>query len=153
MVGPNDSALITQVERASRFMLLGRLPGTRNSATVIDMLTVMARNLPRAALRSITWDRGAEMAQHARFTAATGCPVFIADPHSPWQRPTNENFNGQLRWECPKGTDFNTISDEDIRATQNLSNTPARVVLDGCTPAERLAELIDNTQDTGALTT
>lgn len=79
--------------------------------------------------------------------------MFIADPHSPWQRPTKENFNGQLRWECPKGTDFNTISDEDIRATQDLSNTRARVVLDGCTPAESLAELIDNTQDSGALTT
>lgn len=96
VVGPANSGVITLVERTSRFTLLGRLPGTRDSATVIDMLTDMVQDLPTAIQRSITWDQGSEMAQHARFTMATDCPVFFCDPHSPWQRPTNENLNGQL---------------------------------------------------------
>lgn len=86
VVGPENSGIITLVERASRFALLGRLPGTRDSATVIDRLQDMVRTLPQAVLASITWDQGNEMAQHARFTVATGCKVYFCDPHSPWQR-------------------------------------------------------------------
>ncbi|GGD01105.1 hypothetical protein GCM10011512_30010 [Tersicoccus solisilvae] len=152
-MGPNNSGIITLVERASRFTLLGRLPGTRDSTTVIDKLTAMIEELPgamrRSVTRSVTWDQGTEMAQHARFTVATGCPVFFCDPHSPWQRPTNENLNGQLRWEYPKGTDFNRISDEDLRTVQDMLNARPRVILDGATPSETLDELIT----TVALTT
>ena len=134
--------IITLVERASRFTLLGRLPGTRDSATVIDVLTRMVEDLPAAVKRSITWDQGTEMAQHARFTVATGCPVFFCDPHSPWQRPTNENLNGQLRWEYPKGTDFNHVTDDELRTVQDMLNARPRVILDGTTPGETLDELI-----------
>lgn len=142
VVGPNNSGIITLVERASRFTLLGRLPGTRDSATVIDVLTRMVEDLPAAVKRSITWDQGTEMAQHARFTVATGCPVFFCDPHSPWQRPTNENLNGQLRWEYPKGTDFNHVTDDELRTVQDMLNARPRVILDGATPSETLDELI-----------
>lgn len=142
VVGPNNSGIITLVERASRFTLLGRLPGTRDSTTVIDVLTTMVEDLPAAVKRSITWDQGTEMAQHSRFTVATGCPVFFCDPHSPWQRPTNENLNGQLRWEYPKGTDFNHVSDDELRTVQDMLNARPRVILDGATPSETLDELI-----------
>lgn len=152
VVGPNNSAVITLAERASRFTLVGRLPGARDSETVIDKLTQMAQHLPAAAWRSVTWDQGSEMAQHARFTVATGCPVYFADPHSPWQRPTNENYNGQLRWEFPKGTDFNTITDEQICEVQDMLNARPRAILNGMTPAEKLDELITAAQDGVALT-
>lgn len=142
VVGPNNSGIITLVERASRFTLLGRLPGTRDSTTVIDVLTTMVEDLPAAVKRSITWDQGTEMAQHSRFTVATGCPVFFCDPHSPWQRPTNENLNGQLRWEYPKGTDFNHVTDDELRTVQDMLNARPRVILDGATPGETLDELI-----------
>lgn len=143
VVGPDNSGVITLAERASRFTLLGRLPGTRDSATVIDALTEMVGGLPAAAQRSITWDQGSEMAQHARFTIATNCPIYFCDPHSPWQRPTNENFNGQLRWEYPKGTNFNTISDDEIRGVQDMLNARPRKILEGMTPSERLDELLN----------
>ncbi|GAA1485457.1 IS30 family transposase [Brachybacterium fresconis] len=142
VVGPNNSGIITLVERASRFTLLGRLPGTRDSTTVIDMLAEMVEDLPGAVQRSITWDQGMEMAQHARFTVETGCPVFFCDPHSPWQRPTNENLNGQLRWEYPKGTDFNLVTDAELEAVQDMLNARPRVILEGATPSETLDELI-----------
>lgn len=153
VVGPGNSALITLVERVSKFSLLGRLPGARDSQTVIDKLTRMVEGLPEAMMRSLTWDQGSEMAQHARFTVATGCPVFFADPHSPWQRGTNENLNGQLRYEYPKGTNFNSFTDEDIQATQDRLNRRARVILAGMTPAEKLDQLIAQSQDGVALTT
>lgn len=143
VVGPSNSGVITLVERVSRFTLLGRLPGTRDSTTVVDKLTEMVQDLPQAIRRSITWDQGTEMAQHARFTIATDCPVFFCDPHSPWQRPTNENLNGQLRWEYPKGTNFNAISDDDLKATQDMLNARPRVVLEGATPSEKLDELLN----------
>lgn len=142
VVGPQNSGVITLVERASRFALIGRLPGTRDSATVIDRLQEMVRTLPAAVLASITWDQGSEMAQHAQFTVTTGCKVYFCDPHSPWQRPTNENFNGQLRWDYPKGTDFNQVTDADLKAVQDKLNSRPRVILKGYTPAEKLQELL-----------
>ena len=149
VVGPNNSGIITLVERASRFTLLGRLPGKRDSTTVIDVLTEMVEGLPEAVKRSVTWDQGTEMAQHARFTVATGCPVFFCDPHSPWQRPTNENLNGQLRWEFPKGTDFNRVTDGELQSVQDMLNARPRVILDGATPSETLDELITKVALTG----
>ena len=89
------------------------------------------------------------MAQHARFTVATGCPVFFCDPHSPWQRPTNENLNGQLRWEFPKGTDFNRVTDGELQSVQDMLNARPRVILDGATPSETLDELITKVALTG----
>jgi transposase, IS30 family len=92
----NASAIITLVERSTRYVMLGHLPAGRDSAAVIDVLSTLAQRLPTHLLRSVTWDCGTEMARHATFTVVTGCPVFFADPHAPWQRGSNENTNGLL---------------------------------------------------------
>ena len=142
MVGPNNSGIVTLIERRSRYVLIGRLPGMRDSATVIDVLQTMIERLPDTLFASITWDQGTEMAQHAKFTIATKCPVFFADPHSPWQRPTNENVNGLIRDFYPKGTDFNTISDAALAETERLLNRRPRKVLTWRKPREVLFENI-----------
>ena len=142
VVGPANSRIITLVERHTRFVLLGRLPGTRDSATVTGVLAGMIQDLPAVLTRTITWDQGAEMAGHARFTIATGCPVFFCDPHSPWQRGTNENTNGLVRDFYPKGTNFNDITDTDLADTQRLLNIRPRKTLGYRTPAAMLNELI-----------
>jgi IS30 family transposase len=150
VVGPANSAIITLVERSTRFALLGRLPGARDSATVIDRLQEMIEGLPQDLTRSITWDQGTEMAQHAKFTIATGCPVFFCDPHSPWQRGSNENLNGLLRIDYfPKGTNFNTVTDAELQAVQDQLNTRPRQTLNFRTPAERLTEHINRVALTG----
>jgi IS30 family transposase len=138
VVGPENSGIVTLVERSSRFTLLGRLPGMRDSATVTDVLAGMIADLPDAVATTITWDQGTEMAQHAAFTVATGVKVFFCDPHSPWQRPTNENTNGLIRDFYPKGTNFNIISDTDLAHTQHLLNIRPRAVLAFATPSETL---------------
>lgn len=141
MGGDLRSALITLVERASRFTLVSRLD-VHDAATVADRLTQTITRLPRSLWRSLSWDQGVEMAQHARFTIATGCPVYFCDPHSPWQRPTNENTNGLIREFFPKGTDFTTITEAAITEAEHLLNTRPRKVLGFATPAERLDQLI-----------
>jgi len=130
------SALITLVERSSRFLLISRID-VHDTATVTSRLTQMAESLP-TRFDTITWDQGVEMAGHAHFTIATGCPVYFADPHSPWQRPTNENSNGLIRDYYPKNTDFTHISNADITAMQDQLNRRPRKVLDYATPAETL---------------
>ncbi|WP_022882767.1 IS30 family transposase [Gryllotalpicola ginsengisoli] len=142
VVGPGNSGLITLVERSSRFALISRLPGMRDSETVIDGLTRMIQQLPHALFETLTWDQGSEMAQHAKFTIATGCAVYFADPHSPWQRGSNENLNGLIRDFYPKGTNFNTITDAEIAEMQRLLNMRPRMTLNYATPAERLDEHI-----------
>jgi IS30 family transposase len=142
VIGPDCSGLVTLVERADRYTLIGRLPGTRDSATVIDVLQHMIEQLPTELMRTITWDQGNEMAEHAKFTVNTGCKVFFCDPHSPWQRPTNENTNGLIRDFFPKGTNFNTITDAQITEAQRLLNDRPRKVLHFYTPHEKLTERI-----------
>lgn len=140
MVGPENSGIVTLVERNSRFTLVGRLPGCRDSATVTTVLQQMISRLPEATFTTITWDQGTEMAQHAKFTVATGCPVFFCDPHSPWQRPTNENTNGLIRDFYPKGTNFNDVTDAELLEAERLLNTRPRKVLGFYTPSEKLRE-------------
>ena len=142
------SALITLVERTSRFVLIHRLGTRHDSATVTDALQTMVADLPRAVYSTITWDQGAEMAQHAAFTAITGIPVYFADPHSPWQRPTNENTNGLIREYFPKGTSFTDVTDAQVQAVQDQLNRRPREVLNGQTPTEILDTIIN-----GATTT
>lgn len=136
------SALITLNERTSRFTLISRID-VHDTSTVTTRLAEMIATLPREIIKTITWDQGVEMANHAQFTIATGCPVFFCDPHSPWQRPTNENSNGLIRDFYPKGTNFATIPDDDIAHTQFLLNTRPRKVLDYATPAEILDNIIN----------
>ncbi|TQM65592.1 integrase-like protein [Klugiella xanthotipulae] len=142
VVGPGNSGLVTLVERATRFALIGRLPGTRDSKTVIDILQQQITQLPGWLRQTLTWDQGQEMSRHREFTVATGCPVFFCDPHSPWQRGSNENLNGLIRDYYPKGTDFNTISDAEIQAVTVQLNDRPRKTLGFHTPREKLDALI-----------
>ncbi|RCK67884.1 IS30 family transposase [Desertihabitans brevis] len=143
VIGATDtaSALITLVERHTRFTLISRLD-VHDTATVTERLSQMAAQLPVSMWRSLTWDQGVEMADHARFSITTGCPVFFCDPHSPWQRPTNENHNGLIRDFFPKGTNFSRISDAEVAEAERLLNLRPRKVLDYATPAEKLNELL-----------
>ena len=133
---------MTLVGRQTRFVLLGRLPGVRDSATVIGVMQGMVQGLPGELLRTITWDQGQEMAEHAKFTVVTGCDLFFCDPHAPWQRGTNENTNGLVRDFYPKGTNFNRVSDEELAETERLLNIRPRKTLGWATPGEMLGELI-----------
>ncbi|MET0843148.1 MAG: IS30 family transposase [Mycetocola sp.] len=142
VVGPGNSGIVTLVERQTRFALLGRLPGMRDSATVTDVLAGMIADLPQALKQTITWDQGTEMASHASFTVKTGCPVFFCDPHSPWQRGSNENTNGLIRDFYPKGTDFNEITDADLAETQRLLNIRPRRIHGYRKPSAMLNSLI-----------
>jgi IS30 family transposase len=147
------SAIITLVERANRYVMLGSLPDGRDSQAVIAVLTRLAQRLPQHLLRSLTWDQGTEMATHANFTVATGCPVFFCDPHSPWQRGTNENTNGLLRQYFPKGVfDFNTIDEDGLDEISYRLNTRPRMTLGWDTPAARLNQLLDINPTPVALT-
>ena len=143
-MGPNNSGIVTLVERQTRFVLLGKLPGSRDSQTVIDVLASMIQELPTQLRKTITWDQGSEMAKHAEFTVDSGCRVFFCDPHSPWQRGQNENTNGLIRDYYPKGTDFNAISNEELTRTQDQLNTRPRQTLGFWTPREKLNELLDS---------
>ena len=141
--GDSSSALITLVERTSRFVLITRLADNHRTRTVTDALKSMVDSLPRAVYSTITWDQGAEMADHAAFTLATDIKVYFADPHSPWQRPTNENTNGLIREYFPKGTDFNNVTDARARAVRGRLNRRPREVLNGQTPTEILDTIIN----------
>jgi IS30 family transposase len=111
----NRSALVTVVERRSRFLLLGDLPEGHDAQCVYECLIELTADLPDALRRSLTWDQGREMANWARLQADADIDVFFCDPHSPWQRPSNEHMNGLLRQYFPKGTDLNRVSIDQVR--------------------------------------
>jgi IS30 family transposase len=137
------SAIVTLVERATRYLLLGALPHGRDTEAVIGVLTDLAGRLPAHLRRSLTWDQGSELAGHAAFTVTTGCPVYFCDPHSPWQRGSNENTNGLLRQYFPKGKhDFRTTSQTDLDQVAHELNTRPRQTLGWDTPAQRLDQLL-----------
>lgn len=136
------SAIATLVERSSRFVALVRLPDGHGAPAVRDALTVKAQALPETLRRSLTWDRGNEMAEHVRFTIDTGVQVYFCDPRSPWQRGTNENTNGLLRQYLPKGSDLSVYSQADLDAIADELNGRPRQTLDWLNPAEKLVELL-----------
>jgi IS30 family transposase len=136
------SAIVTLVERSTRYVLLGALPD-RTGDAVITTISRLIGALPDHLRRSLAWDQGSELSQHPRFTVATGCPVYFADPHSPWQRGSNENTNGLLRQYYPRGKfDFRTVDQADLDATAAQLNRRPRQTLGWDTPAERLNTLL-----------
>ena len=138
----NKSAVGTLVERSTRFVLLLHLPDGREAHHVEQAMRSAIEQLPAELVRSITWDQGTEMARHKEFTVATGVPVYFCDPHSPWQRGSNENTNGLLRQYMPKSTDLSVHSADDLaRFARSLNNRP-RETLGFMKPSEKLTELI-----------
>ena len=140
----HTSAIVTLVERTTRHTLLGHLPGARrDSATVRDVVVAALAPLPPSLRRTLTWDQGAEMARHLEVADALGmAAVYFCDPHSPWQRPTNEHTNGLLRAYFPKSTDLSVHTAEDVAAVQAELNARPRRVLGWDSPADRLATLL-----------
>jgi IS30 family transposase len=147
------SAIGTLVERSTRFVMLLHLPDDHRAATVRDAIVDKITTLPAALRRSLTWDQGAELARHAEITFAADLPVYFCDPHSPWQRGTNENTNGLLRQYFPKGADLSAYSAEHLDAVAAQLNGRPRKTLGFKTPAEVLAQLLSDDQQAGVATT
>ena len=159
IIGLNSSAIGTLVERTSRFTLLLHLPPMHDHGTgarvkngpalaghgaeaVRDAIAIKIATLPEQLRKSLTWDQGAELAQHAQLRLDTGLAIYFCDPRSPWQRGTNENTNGLLRQYFPKGTDISRYSEHELDAVATTLNDRPRKTLDWKTPAEALKELL-----------
>ena len=138
----HQSAVGTLVERTSRFVLLLHLPDGREAIKVNAAIKAAIADLPAELVRTITWDQGREMASHVDFTVDTGVQVYFCDPHSPWQRPSNENTNGLLRQYMPKGTDLSKHGADDLAEIARSLNNRPRKSLGFLKPSERLAELL-----------
>jgi IS30 family transposase len=144
MFGDRNSQIATLVERHSRYVMLIKV-ASKDSKTVIDALISNARQLPQELYQSLTWDRGKEMADHKRFTLATDISVYFCDPHSPWQRGSNENTNGLLRQYFPKGIDISGYSQAELNAVARKLNERPRKTLDYETPAQRYNQFVAST--------
>jgi IS30 family transposase len=144
LCGSANSQIATLVERQTRYVMLVRIP-CKDSETVINALIKHASKLPQELYKSLTWDRGTEMAGHKRFTVATDIQVYFCDPQHPWQRGSNENTNGLLRQYFPKGTDLSVYSQAKLNAVARRLNERPRKTLDYETPAERFQKTIAST--------
>jgi len=138
IVGAKGSHIATLVERHSRYVMLAKLGG-KDSRTVVDALIERVKELPNNMMRTLTWDRGTEMAQHARFTVATDVQVYFCDPRSPWQRGTNENTNGLLRYYLKRTDDLSVYTQEQLDEIARQLNTRPRQTLGFRKPIEKLA--------------
>ncbi len=137
----HSHAIGTLVERSTRFVLLFQPAGYSAEAVRVAM-TAKIQTLPTALFKTLAWDRGAEMARHQQFTIDTGVQVYFCDPHSPWQRGSNENTNGLLRQYFPKGSDFSVLTEADLDAAAASLNNRPRQTLDWLKPAEALERLL-----------
>ena len=144
LCGSQSSQIATLVERQSRYVMLVKV-ASKDAETFADTLIKNARKLPHELYKSLTWDRGTEMASHQRTTLATDIKVYFCDPQSPGQRGTNENTNGLLRQYFPKGTDISTYSQAKLNAVARQLNTRPRKTLDYDTPAERFHQSVAST--------
>ena len=141
VMGSNNSQIATLVERHTRYVMLARVK-SKDTKTVIDALIKQAHKLPRELYKSLTWDRGKEMADHKRFSLATDIDVYFCDPQSPWQRGSNENTNGLLRQYFPKGMDLSNIHQNRLNAVARRLNGRPRKTLNYRTPAERFNQCV-----------
>jgi IS30 family transposase len=142
--GTNNSHIATLVERRTRYVMLAKLNG-KDTETVINALIRQAHKLPKELYKSLTWDRGKEMADHQRFSLATDIEVYFCDPKSPWQRGSNENTNGLLRQYFPKGTDLSVHSQAKLNAVARQLNERPRKTLEYYSPAEKFSECVAST--------
>ena len=170
IIGSDRSAIGTLVERTTRFTMLLHLPrmagygiiapikngpalGGYGALAMKDAIAAKITTLPQNLHQTLTWDRGKELAAHAQLSVDTGVQVYFADPHSPWQRGTNENTNGLLRQYFPKGTDLSRWDAEEIDAVAMALNNRPRKTLNWRTPAEALNEHLISVQSAGVATT
>jgi len=170
IIGLNRSAIGTLVERTTRYTILLPLPrmeefdtqsrvkngvplAGHGAAAVKDAIIEQTRFLPEKLRRTLTWDRGTEMAQHVEIARQTGLAVYFCDPHSPWQRGTNENTNGLLRQYFPKGTDLSRHKNDELAAVAHALNTRPRKTLTWQTPAEVLHRVLYSPHGIGVATT
>ncbi len=138
----NKSAIGTLVERSTRYVMLLSLTEGKSAEDVRIAMTKVIQMLPAALRRTLTWDRGVEMAEHIRFKIDTGVQVYFCDPHSPWQRGSNENTNGLLRQYFPKGMDLSKVTVQQLQAAADGLNGRPRETLNWMKPTEKLAELL-----------
>ena len=139
--GSNNSQIATLVERHTRLVMLVRVP-SKDTKTVINALIKQSHKLPRELYKSLTWDRGKEMADHQRFSLATDIKVYFCDPQQPWQRGSNENTNGLLRQYFPKGMDLSNVHQNKLNAVARQLNERPRETLQFYSPAEKFAECV-----------
>ena len=145
LCGSKNSFIVTLVERSSRYVLLAKVPN-RETQTVVNALIQQARKLPDELYKSLTWDRGKELADHQRFTMETDIAVYFCDPQSPWQRGSNENTNRLLRQYFPRGTDLAPHSQAELNKIARRLNERPRKTLDYETPAERFSQCVASTR-------
>jgi IS30 family transposase len=138
-MGKRKTSIGTLAERHSRYVMLFHVPDN-TAESVRVALTDTVKKLPEHLWKSLTWDQGTEMAQHATFTIDTGVQVYFCDPKSPWQRGSNENTNGLLRQYFPKSTDLSQHTQDDLDQAAYSLNTRPRQTLGGMTPSDKLAE-------------
>jgi IS30 family transposase len=141
LCGSNNSQIATLVERNTRYVLLARTQ-SKDTKTVVNALIKQARKLPKELYKSLTWDRGKELADHKRFSLATDIDVYFCDPQSPWQRGSNEQTNGLLRQYFPKGMDLSDVHQNRLNAVAKRLNERPRETLNFYSPAEKLAERV-----------
>ena len=144
LCGSNNSQIATLVERHTRYVMLVRVP-SKDTKTVVNALIKQAHKLPRELYKSLTWDRGAEMADHQKFSLATDIKVYFCDPQHPWQRGSNENTNGLLRQYFPKGMDLSNVHQNRLNAVARRLNERPRETLQFRTPAEKFNECVAST--------
>ena len=144
LFGSHNSQIATLVERHTRYVMLAKVNG-KDSETVINALIKQAHKLPRELYKSLTWDRGSEMADHKHFTLATDIQVYFCDPQHPWQRGSNENTNGLLRQYFPKGMDLSDVSQAKLNAVARRLNERPRKTLNFQTPADRFNQCVAST--------